>query len=71
MLRRMIHLMNRRDWLFYGLMLAGLGPAIYHIANNRAINGVLIIIFGLGVGSVVRFMMIMDRESDADYDDPH
>ncbi|MEZ4522642.1 MAG: hypothetical protein R3A46_13495 [Thermomicrobiales bacterium] len=69
-LQRIFRRMTIRDWLFYALMLAGLAPAIFHIANNRAINGVLIIVFGIGVGSVVRFMMIMDPKRDPDDEDP-
>ncbi|CAN5704435.1 hypothetical protein BH23CHL2_BH23CHL2_12960 [soil metagenome] len=69
-MRRVIDRMNRRDWLFYGLMLAALAPAIFHIANNRAANGVIIIVFGIGVGSVARYLMIMDPKRDADRDDP-
>lgn len=69
-MHRMIERMNTRDWLFYGLMLAALGPAIFHIANNRAVNGILIIVFGIGVGSVVRYLMIMDPKRDPDRDDP-
>ena len=62
--------MNRRDWLFYALMLSALAPAMFHILNNRAINGVLIIIFGIGVGSVTRFLMIMDPKRDPDRHEP-
>ncbi len=69
MLREMIRRMNRRDWLFYGLMVAALAPAIFHIANNRAINGMIIIIFGIGVGSVTRYLMIMDPKRDPDNED--
>lgn len=70
MLRDIRRRMTRRDWLFYGVMLAAFIPAIYHIVNNRAVNGLLIIIFGIGVGSVTRFMMIMDPERDpVDEDD--
>jgi hypothetical protein len=69
-MRRMIERMNRRDWLFYGLMLAAFAPTMFHILNNRAINGILIIIFGIGVGSVTRYLMIMDPKRDPDNDDP-
>lgn len=69
MLREMYRRMNTRDWLFYGLMLAALAPAIFHIANNRAVNGVLIIVFGIGVGSVTRYLMIMDPKRDPVEDD--
>ena len=62
----MVSRMNRRDWLFYGLMLAGLAPAIFHMANNRVVNGVLIVVFGVIVGSVVRYQMIMDPKRDPD-----
>ena len=63
-MHRMIERMNWRDWLFYGLMLAAFVPAIFHIMNNRAVNGLLIIIFGIGLGSVVRYLMIMDPKRD-------
>lgn len=69
-MRRMFKRMNRRDWLFYALMLAAFIPAIFHIVNNRAINGILIIIFGIGLGSVARYLMIMDPKRDPDRDDP-
>lgn len=69
-MRRMIDRMNRRDWLFYGLMLAAFAPAMFHILNNRAINGMLIIIFGIGVGSVTRYLMIMDPKRDPENDEP-
>jgi hypothetical protein len=68
--RRVIDRMNRRDWLFYALMLSAFIPTTFHIMNNRAINGVLIIIFGIGVGSVTRFLMIMDPKRDPDRDEP-
>jgi hypothetical protein len=68
-MRRMIDRMNRRDWLFYGLMLAAFLPAAFHIVNNRAVNGLLIIIFGIGLGSVVRYLMIMDPKRDPPEDD--
>lgn len=68
-MRRMLARMNRRDWIFYGLMLAAFAPATFHILNNRAVNGVLIIIFGIGVGSVARYLMIMDPKRDPDRDD--
>ena len=65
----MIERMNWRDWLFYGLMVAAFVPATFHILNNRAVNGVLIIIFGIGLGSVVRYLMIMDPKRDPKEDD--
>ncbi|HLT19985.1 MAG TPA: hypothetical protein VKZ96_11055 [Thermomicrobiales bacterium] len=61
--------MTTRDWLFYALMVAAIAPATYHIVNNRAVNGILIIIFGIGLGSVVRFLMIMDPDRDPVDDD--
>ncbi len=70
MLHEMRRRMTTRDWLFYALMVAALAPAIFHIANNRAVNGVLIIIFGIGVGSVTRYLMIMDPKRDPDNDGP-
>lgn len=68
-MRRMLDRMNRRDWLFYGLMLAAFVPAIFHIVNNRAINGILIVIFGIGLGSVMRYLVIMDPKRDPPDDD--
>ena len=65
----MIERMNWRDWLFYGFMLAAIVPATFHIMNNRAVNGVLIIIFGIGLGSVARYLMIMDPKRDPVDDD--
>ena len=70
-MRRVLERMNRRDWIFYALMLAAFVPAIFHIANNRAVNGLLIIIFGIGLGSVTRYLMIMDPQRDPDHDEPH
>ncbi len=69
-MRNILDRMNRRDWLFYALMLAAFVPATFHIVNNRAINGILIIIFGIGLGSVVRFLMIMDPKRDPERDEP-
>ncbi|MEZ4522641.1 MAG: DUF6789 family protein [Thermomicrobiales bacterium] len=50
-----------RDWLFYLLMLAGVAAAIYHMANNRVMNGILVL-GGVIVGSFVRYMMISDPD---------
>lgn len=59
MLQRMI----LRDWLFFGVMAVGVVAAIYHMMNNRVMNGVLALL-AIGVGIVVRFIIIRSAQRD-------
>jgi hypothetical protein len=59
----MLERMRLRDWLFFALMLLGIGAAIYHMANGRVMNGILVL-GGIIVGSVVRFTIILDPERE-------
>lgn len=59
MLQRMI----LRDWLFFGVMLVGVIAAIYHMMNNRVMNGVLALL-AIGVGIIVRFIIIKSAQRD-------
>lgn len=59
MLQRMI----LRDWLFFGVMLIGVVAAIYHMMNNRVMNGVLALL-AIGVGITVRFIIIRSAQRD-------
>ncbi|MFW6076003.1 MAG: DUF6789 family protein [Chloroflexota bacterium] len=61
--------LNRRDMLFFGLMIVGYAAAIFHMVDNRIMNGVLVAL-AMTAGVVIRFLTIRDRPAGGGPDSP-
>lgn len=59
----MIERLNRGDYLFFGLMILGYAASIFHMLDNRIMNGILVAL-AMTAGVVIRVLTIRDRAAD-------